>query len=196
MERLPFNVRDLFSLPGWLSLSRVGLAACFPFLVGRPWLALATIAAAAISDGLDGYFARQRGATSPTGAALDPVTDKIFATSVMVSLIAHGQLTVGWAALLSLRELIELPLMLWLLSMPRARAARAAHMKANLPGKLTTCLQLGALVSLLLKLEHVALWVWATAVVGALAATIYWVSFVRALAHLPRPIDKRAGASL
>ena len=181
MDWSNYSARDALSLPGLLSLSRVGFAAVFPLLVESPRWALATIAMAALSDALDGYVARKRGLTTPTGAALDPLTDKIFATSVMVSLLAHGRLSLGSALLLSSRELLELPLLLWLLSMPHARAARAADLKANWLGKLTTGLQFGALVSLLLQLSHVTAWLVATAVAGALAAARYWASFVRAV---------------
>ena len=183
-----FNKRDLFSLPGLLSLSRVALAVCFPLVLEVPWLALATIALAALSDGLDGYFARRLGVSSPTGAALDPITDKIFATSVMVSLLAQQRLTVGWAALLSLRELLELPLLLWLVSMPRARAMRAAHLKANWLGKITTALQFVALACLLLQPSHARLWVFATAGCGAVAAIVYWTRFIKVLA-MRKPIS-------
>lgn len=186
MEGSHFTARDALSLPGLLSLSRIALAIAFPFLIDTPWLALATIAAAAVSDGLDGYFARKRGRTTPTGAALDPLTDKIFATTVMVSLLVQGQLTLAWVLMLSAREVLELPLLLWLLSMPRARAARAAHLKANWLGKLATGLQFGALVSLLLQLPQVSAWMIATAVTGALAAVIYWASFIRVLTRGPR----------
>jgi phosphatidylglycerophosphate synthase len=178
-----FNVRDIFSLPGLLSLSRIVLAACFPFTLDAPWLALATLAAAALSDGLDGYFARRLGMSSPTGAALDPVTDKIFATSVMVSLIARDRMTLGWAALLSLRELLELPLLLWLVATPRARAMRAAHLKANWLGKVTTAVQFIALAVLLLQLPTIRVWMIATAVCGVLAAAVYWASFIKILAN-------------
>lgn len=188
MNTPTFNRRDLLSTPGLLSLSRVVLAILFPFALGLPWLALATIAVAALSDGLDGYFARKLGISSPTGAALDPITDKIFATSVMVSLLAQQRLTLGWAALLSLRELLELPLLLWLVTMPRARATRASHLKANWLGKLTTGLQFVALVYILLEPSRARGWVFATAGCGALAAIVYWTRFLKVLAirkHVP-----------
>jgi CDP-diacylglycerol---glycerol-3-phosphate 3-phosphatidyltransferase len=198
MDTPTFNKRDLLSPPGLLSLSRVALAICFPFVVARPWLALVTVAVAALSDGLDGYLARKLRMSSPTGAALDPITDKIFATSVMVSLLAQHRLSLGWAALLSLRELLELPLLVWLVTMPRARATRASHLKANWLGKLTTALQFVALVYVLLQLSHVRWWVFATAGCGALAATVYWTRFIKVLTireHiLSRPAVASAGA--
>lgn len=197
MERSIFQTRDLFSLPGLLSLSRVVLACCFPFVLETPWLALTTTALAGLSDGLDGYFARKHGSSSPTGAALDPLTDKIFAASVMVSLLAHGRLTLAWALLLSARELLELPLLLWLLYLPRARAARASHLKANWLGKLTTGLQFCALVVLLMRWPYLTVWMVATAVAGVLAAALYWASFLKVLARSTTPPTRgttRAGA--
>jgi cardiolipin synthase len=176
-----FELRDALSLPGLLSLSRVGLALLFPCVTHVPWLALAVIGAAGVSDVLDGYFARKRGGGTPTGAALDPLTDKVFALSVMLSLVLRGELSLVFATLMSLRELLEVPLVLWLLLIPHARAVRAAHLKANVLGKLTTLLQFGALVTVLLALPRVELWLLATAVFGVLAALMYWLSFMRAL---------------
>lgn len=194
MDRTLFNARDVFSLPGLLSLSRVALAFCFPFVLETPWLALTTTALAGLSDMLDGYCARRLGSSSPTGAALDPLTDKIFAASVMLSLLAHGRLTFAWALLLSLRELLELPLLLWLLYMPHARAARASHLKANWLGKLTTSLQFGALLSLLLHWPYLWAWIVATAVAGVLAAALYWARFVHALKPVAEA-DTRIGSA-
>lgn len=174
------------------------MACCFPFVLKTPWLALLTTALAGLSDVLDGYFARRRGSSSPTGAALDPLTDKIFAASVMLSLLMQSRLTIAWALLLSLRELLELPLLIWLLYMPRVRALRASHLKANWLGKLATGLQFGALVSLLLELPYLAAWMVATAVVGVLAAALYWAQFVQVLALSAKRSDvdaTRMGAS-
>ncbi|MET0384315.1 MAG: CDP-alcohol phosphatidyltransferase family protein [Polyangiales bacterium] len=182
-----FRARDLLSLPGVLSLSRVGLAVVFPFVVHRPWLALTIIAVAGVSDVLDGYVARWLNQTSPTGAALDPITDKIFATTVMASLLVTHRLPIGWALLLSARELAELPLVVWLLCVPHARRVRAHHMQANILGKVTTVLQFGALCSLLFSAPQFTWWITATAGTGLLAAASYWLSFRNALRAAPPP---------
>lgn len=185
MRNSAYHIRDLFNAAGWLSLSRLAFAASFPFVVDRPALALAVVAAAGVSDFLDGYVARRYHQNTPTGAALDPVTDKIFATTVMVTLIAAGRLPVSWAILLSLRELVELPLVLWLLSVPRARVARAVHLESNLVGKLTTALQFGALCSLLFGQPIFTWWITATAVFGLIAGITYWINFRAALQRSP-----------
>lgn len=172
-----YRVRDLFNLSGCLSLSRVALAAIFPFTLHQPLLALGVIAVAGVSDLLDGYFARRLHQNTPTGAALDPVTDKIFATAVMVSLIAAGRLPLAWAALLSVRELLEIPLVVWLVYTPHARWVRTRQPKSNLLGKATTALQFGALCSLLFGQPYFTWWITATALLGLLSGLSYWASF-------------------
>jgi phosphatidylglycerophosphate synthase len=82
--------------------------------------------------------------------------------------------------LLCLRELIELPLLLGLLFIPLARVLRAAHLKANWLGKLTTVFQFAALCALLFGLPYVRAWIVVTAIIGAIAGVSYWVSFRKA----------------
>ena len=181
MPESPYNVRDALDVPSLVSLSRVALAIAFPFAVQLPGVALSIVALAAASDMLDGYCARKLGRMTPTGAALDPLVDKIFAASVVISMLATGRLPVGWAVLLCTRELVELPLLIALLFVPRARFARLKHMKANWPGKLTTVLQFVALGTALFNLPYLPSWSVLTAAVGFIAATLYWASFSRAL---------------
>ncbi len=176
-----YRARDLVRVPGLLSLSRVPLAAAFPFVLGRPLAALAVLTAAGLSDVLDGWYARRFGQVTPTGTALDPVTDKVFVTTVAVSLLVGGCLSVVDVVLLSAREIGELPLVAWLAFNHEARSRRADHPSANLPGKLATALQFGTATAALFHLPHLAWLIGATAAVGALAAASYWQREIRAL---------------
>ena len=173
-------IDEIFSVPGWLSLSRVLLAGIFPFYVDHPAIALSIVAAAAVSDMLDGFVARKLGQASATGAALDPITDKIFATSVMISMLVSGRLSVLSTVLLSARELIELPLLAVLLRADSARRARAERMKANIIGKATTALQFAALCVALFDPSSITWWAVATAGFGTIAALSYWRALIRA----------------
>ena len=176
-----YRLKDLLILPAYLSLSRVVLAACFPFVVEQPWVALTVLALAAISDVLDGWVARRQGLTTATGAVLDPITDKLFVLTVAVTLVISGHLSLAAVLLLSTREIGELPLVVWLLSSPRARAARREQETANLPGKLATVLQFLTVGWALLQKPRLELWVAATAIAGALAALSYWRRSLRTL---------------
>ncbi|HEY8077432.1 MAG TPA: CDP-alcohol phosphatidyltransferase family protein, partial [Labilithrix sp.] len=75
-------------LPNVLSAMRIPLAALFPFVVTRPALAIAVLAAAALTDVLDGWLARRLGEATPTGALVDGIADKLLGASVLVSLVA------------------------------------------------------------------------------------------------------------
>ena len=53
------------------------------------WLALASFAVAAVSDGVDGYIARHFNQRSELGAVLDPLADKLLLVSGIVLLSLH-----------------------------------------------------------------------------------------------------------
>lgn len=54
---------------------------------------------AALTDGLDGYFARKKNEVTRLGNFLDPVVDKILITAALVSLVELGRLP-GWIAII------------------------------------------------------------------------------------------------
>jgi CDP-diacylglycerol---glycerol-3-phosphate 3-phosphatidyltransferase len=186
-----YRLKDLLLPPAWLSWSRVPLAFCFArFVNNNPTGALIVLAAAGLSDILDGWVARRYGLVTATGAALDPITDKVFVLGVVVSLVASGYL--GWSAivLLSTREIGELPLVVWLALSPRAREVRAGQAAANVPGKLATALQFATVAWALFRKPGLELWLGVTAVAGAVAALNYWRRALRSK-HAGTP-DPRA----
>ncbi len=180
-----YSARHLILLPGLLSLARLPLAAVFPSVVGRPALALAVLAAAGVSDVLDGWIARRSGQVTPTGAVIDAVSDKIFVLTVAVTLVVRQYLSPTDVLLLSTRELGELPLVVWIAASRRGRRLRVENASANVPGKLATTLQFAAATTVLLRWQYVREMVAATAVAGVVAATVYWARSVRAARDRP-----------
>jgi len=80
------------NLPNILTLSRIVLIPVFIIFFYLPvaWHYLAAcviFVLAAITDGLDGYYARKLGQTSALGAFLDPVADKLMVAVVLVLLV-------------------------------------------------------------------------------------------------------------
>lgn len=59
-----------------------------PGLANREIIITTLFVAAAITDWLDGYLARRLNLTSPFGAFLDPVADKLIVSSALVMLVA------------------------------------------------------------------------------------------------------------
>jgi len=86
----------LTNLPNLLTLSRIGV---IPVLVGllyfhdpmSRWIALALFTAAGLTDYLDGYLARHRGEVSALGRFLDPIADKLLVASLIIMLVAIGE---------------------------------------------------------------------------------------------------------
>ncbi len=86
----------MLTLPNLLTLSRIFAV---PLLVGLLWwpgwtfgyaMAFALYCLMGITDYFDGYLARAQGAVSKLGIFLDPIADKIMIASVIVMLIANG----------------------------------------------------------------------------------------------------------
>jgi cardiolipin synthase (CMP-forming) len=173
-----YRTRDVFTVSGWLTLSRVGFAIAFPFVVKAPGWALSLMAAAGLSDLLDGWYARRFHQSTVTGAMLDPIADKLFAISVIASLVAQQKLSIGWALLLCTREFGELPLSVWLAFGLRAHTWRVEQISSNLLGKATTALQFCALVAALLDKPIYTWWSAAAACMGACAVGSYWLKFL------------------
>ena len=89
-------------VPAWLNVANLftlARLAGVPFavhaiLIGQHGLALAIVLAAGLSDTVDGAIARRFGMTTSVGAYLDPIVDKLFLSSVYISLAMIA--TVPW----------------------------------------------------------------------------------------------------
>jgi cardiolipin synthase (CMP-forming) len=174
-----YRVRDLVRVPGLLSLSRIPLAAAFPFTLSRLGLAFGILITAAVTDVVDGWYARRFGQVTATGSALDPMTDKVFVLTVATTLLIDGNLSVREVVLLSTRELGELPLVLWLALSSEARRMRAEHPAANVVGKTATAMQFASVTGALFHASQEGLLVASAAVVGVIAAFTYWLRALR-----------------
>ncbi len=171
-----YRAADLVSVPGLLSLVRVPLAALFVW-VHDPSGRIAILAAAGISDLLDGWYARRFGCATATGAALDPVTDKIFVTTVVVTLVVEGAMPWWAVVVLSIRDIAELPLVARFVVSRTARRARAEHPKANLGGKLATAAQFVVVAAAMLHYENTPALLAVAGAFGVVAAIGYWREF-------------------
>jgi phosphatidylglycerophosphate synthase len=169
-----YRARDLFLVPSLLSLLRVPLAVVFYFVVDSPPIAIATLVAAGLTDVLDGWYARRHDQATATGAVVDPITDKLFVLTVVGTLLLRDKLTLLEVILLGTRDIGEIPLVMWFAASHEARRARKEEPKANVPGKLATVAQFGAVVTALWWPAARAPIVYVAAAVGVVAAISYW----------------------
>lgn len=169
-----YRVRDLWLAPNLVSLLRVPIALAFPWVSHEPRKALALLISAAATDVVDGFLARRLRLETALGAVLDGAVDKLFAAVVAGVLLWQRQLSPSEAGLLFVRELMELPLVLWWALDPAQRSSKLRRPEANWLGKVATGVQFSSLAAILssssLRTELIAI----TGSCGALAAACYW----------------------
>jgi CDP-diacylglycerol--glycerol-3-phosphate 3-phosphatidyltransferase/cardiolipin synthase len=169
-----FSASELALPPNLLSLARLPLAALFPLVGDRPAPALAVLFAAGLTDVLDGWIARRSGRVTATGAIVDPLADKVFALAVVGTLIASGKLPLWGIPALLAREILEVPLALWIALGRRFRGTRLEGASANVPGKLATVVQFAAVLSAIALPAALTVTLAAAALSGVAAGVSYW----------------------
>src|SRR5262245_5742495 len=90
---------DPFNLPNLLTTSRLVLAVVlFALIAWDKWLScLVVFALAALTDWLDGYFARKQGLSSSLGRVYDPLVDKVLMCGTFIFLLPEGSAEgAGW----------------------------------------------------------------------------------------------------
>lgn len=174
-----YRAADLVMVPSLLSLARVPLALAFPLTLEKPWAALGILVVAGFTDVADGWWARRHAQVTATGAVVDPITDKLFVLTVVISLVVTERLSAGSVLLLATREIGEAPLVIWWALSRKRRKARAQHPEANAVGKLATVMQFASVTLALFRAPLTTEMVAGTACVGALAAVSYWLREAR-----------------
>ena len=96
------------NLPNLLSLFRLFLTLFFIILVayGRFRLALLLFVLQAVSDMLDGFFARRMDAKTNLGSYLDPLADKVMLASSYIVLCLQGIIPLWLVVMVLVRDLV------------------------------------------------------------------------------------------
>ena len=149
------------NIPNLLTVLRVLLIPVFILLFYLPfswsyWAASGGFAVAGFTDWLDGYLARRLEQSTPLGAFLDPVADKLMVSVALVLLVAeHSSLWLTLpAAIIIGREIVISALREWM-----AELGARAHVAVSRLGKWKTAAQMLALVILLANPPQMGLWV-------------------------------------
>lgn len=132
------------NLPTVLTLSRILLIPIFIITVYQHpvWGAL-IFSIAALTDYLDGYFARHSGAVTKLGIILDPIADKFLVIAALIVLVEMERLPAWIAIVIIVREFLVTGL--------RAVAfSRNIVIPAEMGGKIKTLTQMFAILCLIL----------------------------------------------
>lgn len=108
MSRVATAPTPLRHLPNLLCVLRMLMVAPIVLLLvqGQWSWALALIALAGFSDGLDGFLAKRFGWQSRLGSLLDPAADKLLLVALFVTLTALGLVPLWLTALVVLRDVL------------------------------------------------------------------------------------------
>lgn len=177
------------NLPNSMTISRI---ACVPLLIWalsphfpfrgahgeQEIFASLLFIAAAVTDGLDGYFARRRHQVTTMGMLLDPLADKLLVTAGYICLIPLvPDIVMPWIAVLVIgREFL-------ISGLRSIAAAEGLTIQASEVGKLKTVVQIVSIVSATLA-HRWYLWDWGGFIVPVhviAVAAIYWMTFISVL---------------
>ena len=145
---MPFSVPNLLT---WLRILLIPVLVLV-YYVPQDWVpehnrnvvATAIFAFAAITDWLDGWLARTLKQTSPFGAFLDPVADKLMVSTALIMLVWLARCEAFIAAIIIGREIAISALREWM-----AKIGESRSVAVSMVGKLKTISQMVA-ISLLL----------------------------------------------
>ncbi len=141
--------RTLLTVPNQLTIFRMLLVPVFiTFMIYKWWkLALLTFFIAAVTDVLDGYFARRLNQKTALGAALDPLSDKVLMDSAFLVLSEQG-LVPPWLAVVVISRDV---LMVGGVVLLKLFGNGNLKIEPILAGKLTTFFQVLTVLAVLLS---------------------------------------------
>lgn len=150
------RVRWVTRIPNWLTLVRIIIIPLFVVLLVDPTpssrrAATIIFVLAAITDYLDGVFARRLGAVSDLGKLLDPLADKILVCAALIMLVGMRDDKYGEPFIPAWLVVIILSREFWVTGLRGVAAVRGQVISAGSSGKLKSALQMVAIVLLLLS---------------------------------------------
>lgn len=184
----------VWTVPNIISMARIVLIGVFGWLLvaGHDLWAITALAAAGISDFLDGFLARRWRQVTHLGRLLDPAADRLMTAVVVIALAVRGVVPWWLVALLLARDaLVAVALVL-------GRTHEVSSPQVTFTGKAAT-----AALYVFLPLAFLAYERWdtvhAVAIIGTCAAAgLYWISgigYVRDVAERLRSAALGASAA-
>jgi len=133
--------------PNSLTMYRVAVIPLLVVLLMYPgkvctFFAAILFSLAAITDYLDGYFARRQGLVSTFGKIMDPLADKLLVSSALIMMASHGWIPAWLVCLLIAREMAVNGIRL-------IAVENRADVSASGLGKYKTGFQIAAIIPLL-----------------------------------------------
>lgn len=168
----------MMNLPNSITMLRIILVPVFLALfwsscLYRIELAMAVLAAAGLTDIVDGYLARKYNLVTPLGKVLDPAADKLMVVAAMVSLLMVGRLPMWLVVLVVVKDLILI------IGSSFVVLKERSEVSASIYGKLATVWVYTALFSGAFQVPGSAWIALVAGVTSLLALLSYILGFIR-----------------
>ena len=168
------TIQNLFSGPNQLTLFRIAAVPIIIILLLFPnrictFIAAMVFSAAAITDYLDGFYARKRNLVTTLGTVMDPVADKLLVSSAFIMLTALHWVPAWMVCIIIGRELA-------VTGLRNIIAEKGEDLSASNLGKYKTGFQIAACIPLMIHFPFFGLNVQAIGNLflwGALVFTIW-----------------------
>ena len=149
------KIKDDLSHPNSLTLYRIVVIPAIVILLFFPnrvctFLAALIFSTGAITDWLDGFFARRRGLVSNFGKIMDPIADKLQVSSAFIMLVSHGWIP-GWIVCVIIAREIAVT------GLRNILIEKGEDVSASPLGKYKTGFQIGALIPLLMHYTYLGI---------------------------------------
>ncbi|MCK5483920.1 MAG: CDP-alcohol phosphatidyltransferase family protein [Gemmatimonadetes bacterium] len=172
------------TLGNFFSLLRIPLGFMFLVVSEPKWVAAIVIAGAA-TDLLDGLIARVTHTESEIGALLDPFCDRIFVFLALVSFLPGGRIDWAEFLILILRDIFTGGVF-WVGRL----AGKEMPFHSRMGGKVTTALQVAALLTLIFYPDYVKIPVYLAGVAAVYAIIDYGTAGIRKMPPaVPKPAE-------
>lgn len=157
------TLKNLVSGPNKLTLFRIAAVPVIVILLLFPtkictFIAALLFSAAAITDYLDGFYARKRGLVSTLGKVMDPVADKLLVSSAFIMLTSLGWVPAWIVCIIIGRELA-------VTGLRNIIAEKGQDISASNLGKYKTGFQIAAIIPLMI---HYPTWGLNVQIIGTL----------------------------
>ena len=168
------HVKKILSHPNGLTLFRVVASPIIVILLLFPsrlttFIAALIFSIAAITDFLDGFFARQKGLVSNFGKVMDPIADKVLVSTSFIMLTALGWIPAWMICIIIGREIA-------VTGLRNIIAQQCKDLSASSLGKYKTGFQMAAIIPLMIHYSYLTIRFHAIGIIflwGALILTVW-----------------------
>ena len=177
------QIKNILSQPNSLTLFRVAAVPVIVILLMFPsrlftLLGALLFSAAAITDFLDGFFARQKGLISNFGKVMDPIADKLLVSSAFIMLASLGWIPAWIVCIIIGREIA-------VTGLRNIAAQKGMDISATSLGKYKTWFQIAAIIPLMIHFQYLTIdfhkigsvFLWVALILTIWSGTNYFFKF-------------------